>query len=437
MKYKINTYGCQMNIHESEKLAGMLKQLGYDCVESDSDNYDIILFNTCCIRDNAEKKVLGHIGTIKIIKEKNPDLIVVVVGCMTQQESVAEKLMKRFPFIDIILGANNLHTLQGQILKLQSTRSKIVAIEKAPRPDIVEFNGAYRTSGANAWVNIMYGCNNFCTYCIVPYVRGRERSRHPDLLIKEVKQLIADGYKEITLLGQNVNSYGNDAYFNVSFAQLLDELGQIEGKHRIRFMTSHPKDLSQDVIKVIAKHDTLCKYIHLPLQAGSDNVLTAMNRKYTMDYYKKLLADIRAIIPDCGISTDLMVGFPGETDEDFECTVNAVKELEFGTAFTYIYSLRSGTAAALMEQIPYSVKSERIQKLIQVQNEVTRKLSKQYEGRIMEVLCEGTKDENHACGRTDCGRLVTFTGDANMIGQFYKVKINNSQSAALHGEIVE
>lgn len=435
--YRINTYGCQMNIHESEKIAGMLNNMGYSPIDNANDA-DVIVFNTCCIRDNAEKKILGHIGQLKAIKERNPQVIVAIVGCMTQQSDSADKLLHRFPLIDIILGTANIHTLPNAISETLSNRKqKIISIDNNQKPNIVEFEGAYRTSGCNAWVNIMYGCNNFCTYCVVPLVRGRERSRQPGLIINEVKGLLDSGYKEITLLGQNVNSYGNDLNIDgINFAYLLAELGKIDGKHRIRFMTSHPKDLNTEVIDVIAKYSTICNYIHLPIQSGSNKVLSAMNRHYTSEYYIELIKMIKSKIPDCGITTDIMVGFPNEDEDDFQQTINIIRTVEFSAAFTYIYSPRKGTPAAEMEQIPYKIKSDRIQRLIKIQNDTTKSLSHKYYGNIYEVLCEDVKGDGLVCGRTDFGRLVTFSGDKSMIGKFYMVRINKSQSAALYGEIV-
>lgn len=435
-KYKIATYGCQMNVHESEKIAGMLRNIDY--IEAqENENYDLIIFNTCCIRDTAEKKITGHIGQIKSVKRKNPSLIVCVVGCMTQQDGMAEKLKEKYPFIDIILGTNNIDMLPDAIINLSNNHTKYVHIDSNPNPPITEFEGAYRTSGTNAWVNIMYGCNNFCTYCIVPYVRGRERSRNPQNIINEFKMLIEKGYKEITLLGQNVNSYGNDFDNEIDFAYLLEELAKIEGNHRIRFMTSHPKDLNEKVVEIIAKYDTVSNYIHLPIQSGSNKILKAMNRRYTREQYLETINMIKNKIPDCGITTDIMVGFPGETEEDFADTVDILERVKYSSAFTYIYSQRKGTPAGEMEQIPYSVKSERIQRLIKVQNNITKAISRSYEGKIFKVLCEGVKDSENVCGRTDCGRLVTFRGNAEMIGNYYNVKINKSRSASLFGDITE
>ena len=357
---------------------------------------------------------------------------------MSSQKGKAEELRSKYPYIDIILGANNLEDLENAILNLQNNHKKTFLTPDDDKPQVIEDVEYTRTSMPNAWVNIMYGCNNFCTYCIVPYVRGRERSRKPESIIAECTELINQGYKEITLLGQNVNSYGNDFEDKrIDFAGLLERLAQIPGDHRIRFMTSHPKDLNEKVIDIIAKYDTLCKNIHLPIQSGSNNILTAMNRHYTREKYLEIVNKIREKMPLCGITTDIMVGFPGESEGDFEDTLDIVKQVKFSGAFTYIYSPRKGTPASIMEQIPYEIKSQRIQKLIKTQNQITKELSKNYEGKIYRVLVEDTKDDGKLCGRTDCGRLVTFSGDKSLIGSFKNILITKSQSASLFGEITE
>ncbi len=381
---------------------------------------------------------MGHIGKLKKIKRANPELIIAIVGCMSSQKGKAEELRSKYPYIDIILGANNLEDLENAILNLQNNHKKTFLTPDDDKPQVIEDVEYTRTSMPNAWVNIMYGCNNFCTYCIVPYVRGRERSRKPESIIAECTELINQGYKEITLLGQNVNSYGNDFEDKrIDFAGLLERLAQIPGDHRIRFMTSHPKDLNEKVIDIIAKYDTLCKNIHLPIQSGSNNILTAMNRHYTREKYLEIVNKIREKMPLCGITTDIMVGFPGESEGDFEDTLDIVKQVKFSGAFTYIYSPRKGTPASIMEQIPYEIKSQRIQKLIKTQNQITKELSKNYEGKIYRVLVEDTKDDGKLCGRTDCGRLVTFSGDKSLIGSFKNILITKSQSASLFGEITE
>lgn len=436
-KYKISTYGCQMNVHESEKIAGILRSLGYEECSQTDDELDIIVFNTCCIRDTAEKKIMGHIGRVKKMKKNNPSLICAILGCMSQQEGKAEDLKSRYPFIDIILGTSNLHELKDAVERVEAQKAKYISIPDEEKPSIHEDDSAYRTSFPNAWVNIMYGCNNFCTYCIVPHVKGRERSRNPEDIIAEINQMLSQGYKEITLLGQNVNSYGSDFNNGVTFAYLLRKIDEIEGDFRVRFMTSHPKDLNEEVIDIIAQSKNMCKYIHLPIQSGSNKILEMMNRHYTREDYLRIIDNIRAKIPDCGITTDIMVGFPNEEEEDFADTLDIVEKVKFSGAFTYIYSPRKGTPAAEMTQIPYAIKSERIGRLISKQNEITKTLSRTYEGKTYRVLCEDVKAEGQVCGRTDCGRLVNFNGDESMIGNFYDVEIIRSRSASLYGVIRE
>ena len=336
-KYKNVIFGCQMNVHESEKIAGILENLGYQATDNIEDA-DVIAFNTCCIRDTAEKRAIGNIGAVKPLKKKKKDLIVIVAGCMPQQNGVAESLFKKFPFIDIIIGTHNISSLSEKVLAIKKQRKHQLEILYTDGYIDDETSKMSRTSFPNAWVNITYGCNNFCTYCIVPYVRGRERSRNMDNILAEICSLVKDGYKEITLLGQNVNSYGkdfNDNYTN--FAKLLDEIGKIEGKFRVRFMTSHPKDLSPEVVDVIAKYDNLCNNIHLPIQSGSNAVLKAMNRRYSREHYLELIKMIREKLPNVGITTDIMVGFPGETQEDFLNTMDLVSKVRLSNAFTFIY----------------------------------------------------------------------------------------------------
>ena len=428
-----------MNVHESEKLAGVLVSMGYEeTLERAQAN--VIVFNTCCIRDTAEKKIFGNIGELKILKRQDKSRIIVIVGCMTQQEGMAETIAQKFPFVDIILGTSNIHLLKEKIEQLLERRArgrgKVVSIDKNEKPEVNEDVVPYRTSYPNAWVNIMYGCNNFCSYCIVPYVRGRERSRDPELILDEVKSLVKAGYKEITLLGQNVDSYGSDRTDGVNFYTLLQKIAKIEGKFRLRFMTSHPKDLSEEVIKLIANTPNFCNNIHLPVQAGSNAVLKAMNRRYDRDRYFYLIDLIKKYMPDCGVTSDIMVGFPGETEEDFLDTLDLVEKVRYHNAFTFIYSPRKGTVAAKMEQIPYAIKSERIGRLIALQNKITLEISEGYVGKVMEVLVEDAPKEGMLCGRTDCGRLVTFKGIKDMIGQFVNVRIDKNKASALIGEIV-
>ena len=435
-----------MNVHESEKIAGILEDMGYsDCPED--GNPDVIVFNTCCIRDTAERRALGNIGVTKAEKKRNPDLILAVVGCMPQQDGVADSLKERYPYVDIVLGTRNIAQLKDEIQKVIASRNRIKKRSDkkyrcfdTEQPinylEIDEKTPQTRTSYPNAWINIIYGCNNFCTYCIVPYVRGREVSRDMNSVLDEVKKCVDEGYKEITLLGQNVNSYGNDVNDpNVNFANLLRKIDKIEGKFRVRFMTSHPKDLNDDIIDAMANSSKICNNLHLPIQAGSDKVLADMNRRYDSAKYLKTIEKLRKAMPDIGITTDIMVGFPTETEDDFQKTLEIVEKVRYSNAFTFIYSPRKGTPAAKMEQIPYAVKQERISRLIKLQNKITKEISDTYVGGVFEVLCEdiAPKYEGMVCGRTESGRLVTFEGTSEDIGKFFNVKISQSKSASLFG----
>lgn len=445
MLYRIVTYGCQMNVHESEKIAGLLEGMGAAAAK-EGERADIVVFNTCCIRDTAERRALGNIGVIKGEKRKDPSLIIAVCGCMTQQEGAAETIKERYPYVDIVLGTRNIFRLPEEIKRVQDARAAMKKrSDKRYRAFDTEYAEDYlaldeatpvtRTSFPNAWVNIIYGCNNFCTYCIVPYVRGRELSRPMPAVLDEVKRVVDEGYKEITLLGQNVNSYGHDLSGGESFEAFLRAIDRIDGKFRVRFMTSHPKDLTDGVIAAMAESDKICSNIHLPVQSGSDKVLRDMNRRYTRDRYFSLIEKLRAAMPDIGITTDVMVGFPTETEDDFADTMDLVRRVRFSNAFTFIYSPRKGTPAAAMTQIPYAVKRRRIGELIKLQNSVTKELSEDYVGGVYEVLAEDVspKHEGMLCGRTESGRLVTFPGSPERIGEFVKVRINEARSASLTG----
>lgn len=437
-KYCVITYGCQMNLHESEKISGILSGMGMSAV-NEPENADVVVFNTCCIRDTAERRALGNIGKMKELKKKNKNLLIVVTGCMTQQNGFAENMKERYQYVDVILGTHNISDLENQIRIRLEKKKRVAAVLDTDGYIDDETTPVTRTSFPNAWVNINYGCNNFCTYCIVPYVRGRERSRDMKSIISECEKLIKDGYKEITLLGQNVNSYGNDVPDeNVNFANLLREVAKIDGKFRIRFMTSHPKDLTEDVVKAIRDNDKICNNIHLPIQAGSNSVLKNMNRRYTREHYLGLIDMIRRYLPDCGITTDIMVGFPYETEEDFLDTMDIVEKVRFSTAFTFIYSVRKGTKAAEMPQIPYEIKQNRIKRLIARQNEITEEISKDYVGNVYEILVEGLQEKKngYVVGRTESGRLVSAKGDESMIGEFKNVKITAVKNAQLLGEIL-
>ncbi len=433
-KYLINTYGCQMNIHESEKLAGILSQFGYEPTTKEEEA-DVIVFNTCCIRENAEKRAEGNIGALKKLKKINKDLIIAVGGCLTQQKDYAKKLSETFPFIDIIFGTHNLEKF-GELLKRRLENKKRITDVWEKEKEIIEGTPKFRTSYPNAWVNIMYGCNNFCTYCIVPYVRGRERSRNPLEIYYECKNLIEEGYKEITLLGQNVNSYGKD--INTTFPKLLDKIAKIPGKFRLRFMTNHPKDLSPELTKVIKNNANICHLIHLPIQSGSTKILGLMNRKYTREEYLEKIEYLKKEIPDIAITTDIMVGFPSEDEQDFLDTYSLMENVEYSGAFTFVYSIRKGTVAEKMpEQIPYEVSQKRIMKLIDLQNSINRKFSNEYKGKTIEILVEDYDEKRKKLlGRDEYGRMAYFNGEKSLIGEFVQVKITKTGGISLIGEIV-
>ncbi len=433
--FKIVTYGCQMNIHDSEKLAGILSSFGYTSSE-DENLCDVIVFNTCCIRENAEDHALGNIGALKQLKKKKPSLIIAVCGCMTQQKGKAEELKEKFPFIDIIFGSYNLENF-GILLneKLNSKKRVIEVLDKNGK--IVEGVKPLRTSYPNAWVSIMQGCNNFCTYCIVPYVRGRERSRSIEAIFSEVTNLVLTGYKEITLLGQNVNSYGKDLGEGVNFAKLINKLAEIPSNYRLRFMTNHPKDLTEELVKAVSENENCCHQIHLPLQAGSDRILKLMNRRYTSNDYLEKVEMIRKYMPDCAISTDLMVGFPSETEEDFLKTLEMFKKVRFASAFTFVYSRRKGTVADEMEtQVPEDVKKDRIIRLVALSNEITRELSAKYQDKIITLLCEDfDKKKGLYLGRDEYGRMGYFKSEENLIGEFVNIKVTSTNGISLMGEL--
>ena len=436
-RYLIKTYGCQMNVHESEKIAGQLQTLGYEETQS-AEDADVIVFNTCCVRENAEQHAFGNIGMYKKLKKEKKDLVIAVCGCMTQQGEFAKKLSATFPFVDVIIGTYNIDEFGKILQKTVDTKKRVVEILDK-NGDICEEITPYRSSYPNAWVNIAYGCNNFCTYCIVPYVRGRERSRLPENVVDEVKNLVNEGYKEITLLGQNVNSYGHDLKNDVGFASLLDEIGKIEGKFRLRFMSNHPKDLTEDVIEAIKRNPHACHAIHLPVQSGSNRILSLMNRRYSVEKYLSQIESIRKIIPDCAITTDIIVGFPTETEEDFIDTVKLVETVKFDGAFTFVYSKREGTRAAIMDgQIDPEIQKDRIMRLIDVQNELNRKESLTYVGKTVEILVEDFDEKkNSYMGRDERGKMAYFSCDENVIGKFVNVKITSAGGMSLMGEIIE
>ncbi len=433
MKYHIVTYGCQMNLHESEKIAGILKTAGYS-QSAPLEEADIIVFNTCCIRENAENHAFGNIGALKKLKREKKGLIIAVGGCMVQEEGKAKLLKEKFPFIDILFGTHDLWHLR-ELIEDKRKGNKTVISVLDERKETEDHADPVRTSYPNAWVNIMYGCNNFCSYCIVPYVRGRERSRSATAILREVEALVRDGYREITLLGQNVNSYRDG---EVDFARLLDAVASVEGNFRVRFMTSHPKDFSPALVAVMKKHKKICKHLHLPVQAGNNRILGLMNRRYTREKYLEELALLRGEIPDCEVTTDLIVAFPTETEEEFEDTLSLVEAADFSSAFTFIYSPRAGTKAAQMEgRIPEDVAKDRITRLIALVNRKTREKSARYVGKTVEILCEDFDAKKGLyLGRDEYGRMGYFKSETDMVGEFVNLKITEANGISLYGEMV-
>lgn len=436
-KYFIRTYGCQMNLHESEKLAGLLEAAGYTLAD-EPESADVILFVTCCIRENAEQKVYGHIGSLKQYKAENPNVVIAVGGCMTQQKGAAEKLKKKFPFVDVIFGTHNLCDFM-RLLEEKNGRKKTL-IEITEEDSESENTPMTRSSFPNAWVNVIYGCNNFCTYCIVPYVRGREKSRTIPDVVAEVKKLVESGYKEITLLGQNVNSYGNDFKGEGGdFADLLDAIGrEVKGKYRLRFMSNHPKDLTERLVAAMARNENACHSVHLPLQSGSNDVLRRMNRRYTREDYMAKLAMIKKYMPDCAVSTDVMVGFPGESEQDFRDTMDIMEQADFASAFMFVYSRREGTPAATMpDQISEEVSKARIMEMVAAQNARTARHSALYQGRTIEILCEDFDDKKQMyLGRDEYGRMGYFASDKDERGNFVTVKVIETNGISLYCEKV-
>lgn len=435
MKYFIKTFGCQMNVHESEKLSGMLEDLNYNKTE-DIKVADVIIFNTCCIRDGVEQKIMGNIGALKPLKKKNPNLIIGICGCMSQADGRDQIITQKFPFVDIIFGTHNIHTLKELLEKRLTTKKRVCDVWKNEKGIFEDISMVRDNINSNAWVNINFGCNNFCSYCIVPYVRGRERSRRPEDIKLEVEKLAQEGYKYITLLGQNVNSYGNDFEDkNINFANLLKSLCKIEGDFKIKFMTSHPKDLSEEVVKTIASNDKLCKVIHLPIQSGSNEILKSMNRKYTREHYLSLIQMIRKHIPNAYISTDIIVGFPGETEKDFMDTYNLIEEVKYDGVFAFMYSRRSGTVADKMEnQIDEKVKNERVNKLLKLSKSITREKNKELINQTVSVMAVNKIEEGYECF-TDSGKSIIVNEDL-LLNKFYNIQIIKCENGKLYGKLI-
>ncbi len=437
----VNTFGCQMNARDSEKIIGILMTIGYKVVED--EDADLVIFNTCTVRENANLKVYGRLGQLKKYKNKNPEMITMLCGCMMQEESVVEKIKKSYRNVDVIFGTHNIfkfaELLSMKVLDRADNKKMIIDVWK-DTTEIVEELPVERKYHFKSGVNIMFGCNNFCSYCIVPYVRGRERSREPEDIIAEIECLVKDGVVEIMLLGQNVNSYGKNLENPISFTELLRRVEKIEGLKRIRFMTSHPKDLSDELIEYLGESKKVCKQMHLPLQSGSDRLLQKMNRHYTKEGYLTLVEKIRKAVPDIALSTDIIVGFPGETEEDFEETMDVVEKVQYDSAFTFIYSKRTGTpAAAMVEQLDEAVVKERFDRLLARVQDIAAKKAAVDTGKVQDVLVEEINDHDSSLvtGRTSKNYLVHFKGDKSLIGSIVPVKLCESKGFYYIGEMVK
>lgn len=433
----VMTFGCQQNEADSEKIAGMAEHMGYEILTSPENAY-LIVVNTCAIREHAELKALSIIGQYKHIKQKNPELVIAVCGCMVTQDHRVNDIKFKYPYVDFVFSTSAIHKLP-QLLSEKIKKGKRLYCTDEDY-SVAEGLPIRRESDYRAWVSIMYGCNNFCTYCIVPYVRGRERSRKKEEIISEVRQLVEEGYKDITLLGQNVNSYGKDMDFDYDFADLLDELAKIDGDYLLHFMTSHPKDATRKLVDVIANNERIAKQFHLPLQSGSDRILKAMNRHYQLEKYLDIVDYMKQKMPDIVITSDIIVGFPGETEEDFEATLDALKRVRYDMLYSFIYSPRKGTPAAEMDdQVPSTVQSERFNRLLALQNEIAYEINQKHMGETIRVLCDGPSKNNPEimCGRTDGNKIVLFNGSVNDTGKYLNIKINKCETFALIGEIVD
>ncbi|UOF89437.1 tRNA (N6-isopentenyl adenosine(37)-C2)-methylthiotransferase MiaB [Fodinisporobacter ferrooxydans] len=437
-QYSILTYGCQMNEHDSEIMAGLLQEMGYTQA-SDVDEADFILFNTCAVRENAESKVWGEVGRLKPLKRLNPGMIIGICGCMAQEEPVRQRIQAKYPQVDIVFGTHNVHRLPELIEQAQQTKEAIFEVWEEAQPVLVENMPKARMEGTKAWVNIHYGCNKFCTYCIVPYTRGRERSRIPSDVVAEVEELAKTGFREITLLGQNVNDYGLDLK-TVDFADLLEQVNRVDGIDRIRFTTSNPWNFTDKLIDTIAHSKNVCEHIHLPVQSGNNDVLKRMNRSHTREYYMELVDKIRSSIPDVALTTDIIVGFPGETEEQFLDTLDLLQRIRYDGAYTFIYSPRKGTPAAKWEDnITMEVKKDRLNRLMELQNQISLEKNLRLQGKVVEVLVEGVSKTNPdmLSGRTRTNKLVHFKGSEKRIGQLVMVEIADVQTWTLKGSLLE
>ncbi len=432
----VRTYGCQQNVSDSEKIKGLLLAMGCELAQ-DSDDADIIVFNTCAVRENAEDRVFGNVGALKALKKKKPGLIIALCGCMTEQPHVAEKLKSSFPFVDLVFGTNAIHLLPQMLYEVLTEKKRV--FRQGVNDNLIhEGLPIKRESGLKAFIPIMHGCDNFCSYCIVPYVRGREKSRTSSAILSEFSQVVREGYKDITLLGQNVNSYGKNLPEDINFAELLWRVDDVAGDYWLRFMTSHPKDATRELIDVMAQGKHICRHLHLPFQSGSDKILKRMNRHYTREKYLEIVAYIKEKMPDVSLTSDVIVGFPGETYDDFCETLSLVKEVGFTSLFTFIYSKRVGTPAAKMEDpISPEEKSSWFQELLQVQNEVTSQQCQKYVGQTVKVLVEGHSTKpGSLTARTQGNIIVDLQGDESLIGKFAMVRIVDTQNWFLKGELI-
>lgn len=438
-KYICVTWGCQMNEHDSENLSAMLEEMGYETTDEEKDA-DLVIYNTCAVRENAELKVYGNLSHLKIYKDKNPDMTIIVCGCMMQQKHIADEIKSKYTHVDIVFGTHNIYKFPEMLYRHLQDRDKRIFEIWNTDGTLVEGLPGIQKFDVKSYVNIMYGCNNFCTYCVVPYTRGRERSRDHKNITDEVKRLVSEGKKEIILLGQNVNSYGNTLSEKFSFSNLLEELNEIDGLERIRFMTSHPKDLSDDLIFAMANLSKVCENLHLPIQSGSSAILKKMNRHYTKEDYYNLIDKLKNKIPNITLTTDIMVGFPGETEEDFLETLEVVEKVRYDSAFTFLYSMRDGTPAARMKnQISEDIKADRFKRLLASVNKIAMEKNAEYKDKTVEVLVESLskRDKNKLTGRTRANKLVNFTSpDKEIIGKIVQVKITEPKSFSLNGEIV-
>ena len=436
LTFCVTTFGCQMNARDSEKLRGILEKIGYE--EAPEDVADFVIYNTCTVRENANTRVYGRLGQLKPLKKKNPHMMIGLCGCMMQEPEVVEKLRKSYRFVDIIFGTHNIFKFAELIVQRMESQEMVIDIWK-DTDKIVEDLPSERKFSFKSGVNIMFGCNNFCSYCIVPYVRGRERSRNPKDIIREIESLVADGVVEVMLLGQNVNSYGKTLEEPMTFAQLLQEIEQIEGLERIRFMTSHPKDLSDELIRVMAHSKKICKHLHLPVQSGSSRILEKMNRRYTKEHYLELVEKIKAAVPDISLTTDIIVGFPGETEEDFQETLDVVRKVRYDSAFTFIYSKRTGTPASVMEeQISEEVVKDRFDRLLKEVQSISAEVCSVHTGSVQRVLVESVNDHDDTLvtGRMSNNLLVHFPGEAHLVGKLVDVRLDTCKGFYYLGEMV-